>query len=281
MTEKEQKMKYAYYAVRTPVNVSCVFHLVDLFEESTRYEQDWKLPFDLISLCIREDASDPSWIELPEKKIRLNYEENAIYFTTCDTPMRIRYTHANRHLCIHFRYEIFPGVDLFSGLHERYALKDKLLAGKIREAFADEDPLRRLAKAEEAAMEVLVKFWPEHLPLDLTKAMEFEELFQYVRKNLDSRMGTAEMAARMGWSEAHFSRVFHSVFHITPKQYLVRELCAGALKLLNDPGKNIKEIASLLGFSSEFNFSRFIKHYCGYAPSRLRKTASGPLYIRK
>lgn len=46
-------------------------------------------------------------------------------------------------------------------------------------------------------------------------------------------------------------------------------------------GKSIKEIASDLGFSSEFNFSRFIKQHCGQAPSKLRRANTSPLYIRK
>ena len=245
------------------------------------YERSWKLPFNSLSLCVRENPADPSWVELPEKNIRIYFEENVSHFTTCNTPMRIRYTTANRHFCIHFRYELFPGVDLFSGIHERYVLKDKQLSTKIRSVFSEPNPLRRLARAEATATAMLLDFWPEHLPLDLQRAMEFESLFQYVRKNLDCRIGVPEMAAKMGWSEAHFSRVFHTVFHITPKQYLVRELFASALGLLNDSGKSIKEIASDLGFSSEFNFSRFIKQHCGQAPSKLRRANTSPLYIRK
>ena len=41
------------------------------------------------------------------------------------------------------------------------------------------------------------------------------------------------------------------------------------------------KIAAELGFSSEFNFSRFIKQCSGLAPSGLRKGNDRPLYIRK
>ena len=276
-----QKMKYAKTVVRTPVNLQPVFRLVDLFSESIEYERSWKLPFNSLSLCAAENPDDPSWIDLPEKNIHMFYEKNVIHFTTCDTPMRIHYTTANLHLCIHFRYELFPGVDLFSGIHERYVIRNKHFADKISSLFSDPDPLRRLARAEAAAMEILPDFWPEQLPLDLHKAAEFEDLFLYVRSNLNCRIGIPEMAARMGWSDAHFSRIFHSVFHITPKQYLIREVFARSLDLLNDPGRSIKEISSELGFSSEFNFSRFIKQYSSYSPSQLRRIDNGPVYIRK
>lgn len=274
-------MKDSPLTNRTSVNFQPKFTLVDLFEESTEYVRLWNLPFNCFSLCVREDPADPSWVELPEKNSHWDFKVNAVHFTTCDTPMRLRYTLAHRHLCIHFRYELFPGVDLFYGLHERYIVKDKLMPDRIRSVFADPDPLRRLARAEAVTTGMLLDFWPEHLPLDLQRAAAFRDLFLYVRKNLNCRIGIREMADRMGWSEAHFSRVFHSVFHITPKQYLVRELFSRALSLLNDPGRSVKEIASELEFSSEFNFSRFIKQYSGVSPSELRKGNRNPFYIRK
>ena len=274
-------MKNSQNVVRSQVNIQPVFRLVDFFEESVEYERSWQLPFNSLALCVRENPNDPSWIELPEKQSRIYYEKGIAHFTTVETPMRIRYTTANRHFCIHFRYELFPGVDLFSGLHKRYIMKNKNLAQKIKAVFAEPDQMKRLAGAEAIAMEVILQFWPEKLPIELEKMERFAPLLRYVNTHLDNQLGIPEMASFMGWSEAHFSRVFHSVFHITPKQYLVRELFARALGLLNDPGKSIKEISAELGFSSEFNFSRFIKQYSGQAPSQLRRTASGPLYVRK
>ena len=274
-------MKYPVDTVRTRVHIQPVLHLVDFFEESTEYDRHWKLPFNSLSLCVRENPRDPSWIELPEKGSRIRYEAGITHFTTVETPMRIRYTTANRHFCIHFRYELFPGVDLFSGLHERYIMKDKNLAQKIKAVFAEPDPVKRLAGAEAIAMEIILRFWPEKLPIELEKMERFAPLLRYVNTHLDSRLGIPEMASFMGWSEAYFSRTFRSVFRITPKQYLVRELFARAMSLLNHPQKSIKEISDELKFSSEFNFSRFIRHYSGHSPSELRSRHSGPLYVRK
>ena len=267
--------------IRSKVNIEPIFRLVDLFEESTEYERNWKLPFNSLCLCVQENPADPSWVELPEKNIRFNYEENVCHFVTCDTPMRIRFTTANRHLCIHFRYELIPGVDLFSGIHQRYIINNKRLSGKIKSVFKEPDPLRRLARAEAVTTEMFLDYWPENLPLNLQEMAEFSDLFQYVRNNLDSQMGIADLAGRMGWSDAYFSRRFKTVFHITPKQYLVRELFARTIQLLNDSSKSIKEIAYELGFSSEFNFSRFVTRYSGHAPSKLRMKSFGPLYVRK
>ena len=274
-------MKYSTKIIRTPVNVQPVFHLVDLFEEAIEYERNYRLPFNSICFCDRENPEDPSWIELLEKGTRHPFQKNTVCFTTCDTPMRIRYTTVNRHFCIHFRYELFPGVDLFSGLKERYILNNKTLPEKIKAVFTEPDLLKRLTRAESVAMEVILSLWPENLPIDRTRMEQFSGLLQYVNIHLDSRMGIPEMASLMGWSEAYFSRTFRSVFHITPKQYLVRELYARAVSLLNDPQKSIKEVSETLKFSSEFNFSRFIRHYSGHSPSELRRWNQGPVYVRK
>ena len=267
--------------VRTSVNFQPAFRLVDLFVEQIAYTKIWNLPFNMINLVLEDDPEDPSWVEVPEQDLHCELKKSLISFTTCNTPLTLHFTPANRHCCIHFTYELLPGIDLFSGLRQRYMFRDPAFAKEMKAVFADSDPLRRLARAESAAMKLVMRFWPERMPLDLYRMAEFEDVLRYVRKNLASHPGVPEMAARKGWSDAHFARTFREVFHITPKQYLTRELFAESLKRLNDPDKSIKEIAAELGFSSEFNFSRFIKQCSGLAPSGLRKGNDRPLYIRK
>ena len=270
------------YLSRTSVARQPRLQLVDLFVESTEYVRDWRLPFNSICLISKADPEDLSWCELPEENRRLFLEEDSLHFTTCDTPMRLRYSTSCEHCCIHFRYELFPGVDIFSGIHKRFIIDDKSLKEKIRTLFAEKDQMRKVVMAEHIALEISLMFWPEKLPVDMKKVMQFNELFQFVKEHLDSQLSIGNMAEFMGWSDAYFSRVFHSVFHITPKQYMIRELIARAIALLNDTGKSIKEVAAELKFSSEFNFSRFIHHYTNFTPSELRKHQKEfPLYVRK
>lgn len=274
-------MIYLPQMIRSDVSIQPVLNLIEIFQETTAYERSWSLPFNSLALCAKENPSDPSWCELTEKKLRFNYEADTVTFTTCHTPMRIRYTTENLHYCIHFRYELFPGVDLFSGIKERYILDDEIITQKIKSVFTESDPMRKIAIAESAAIDSVLKLWPEKLPLDIEEMSSFSALLEYVKANLNSQFSVSDMSSFMGWSEGYFYRIFHKVFHITPKQYLLRELFAKAAALLNDPQKSIKEIAGELNFSTEFNFSRFIKHYSGYYPSELRKNVNGPLYIRK
>ncbi len=274
-------MKNSPVTFRTSVNFQPAFRLVDLFVEQVGYTKSWNLPFNMINLVLEDNPEDPSWVELPEQDLHCELEKGLISFTTCNTPLTLHFTPANRHCCIHFTYELLPGIDLFSGLRQRYMFRDPALQKELKAVFAEPDPLRRMALAECAAMKMVMRFWPERMPLDLRRMAEFEDVLRYVRKNLASHPGVPEMAARKGWSDAHFARTFREVFHITPKQYLTRELFAESLKRLNDPVKSVKEIAAELGFSSEFNFSRFIKQCSGLSPSGLRKGNRIPLYIRK
>ena len=257
--------------LRTQTTGQPVLRLVDLFEESTEYKRSWYLPFNSLCFVAAEDSADLSWVDLPEQKIRLFYQEGSAYFTTCNTPMQIRYTKANLHYCIHFRFELFPGVDLFSGIHKRYIVKNKKIIERIAETFTLSDPLKKNVMAESAALETALDFWPDQLPLNIKEMEQFSQLLEYVKLNLNNQLGVARMAAFMGWSEDYFLRKFHKVFHTTPKQYLVRELLAEILELLKDPNKSLKQIAEELKFSSEFNFSRFVRHYAGNSPSELRR----------
>lgn len=266
---------------RTQVSFQPILNMVDIFQESTDYERSWLLPFNSLALCVQDDPVDPSWCELPEKKFRQFYHTGDVTFTTCHTPMRIRYTRKNLHYCLHFRYELFPGVDLFSGLKERWKVEDHRIAEKIRMVFTQTDPIKKIVMAEAVALETLLKFLPEKMPLDLEEMAKFRNLLEHIKSHLNSQTTVSDMAKYMGWSEAYFSRQFHKVFHITPKQYLLRELFAKAVAKLNDPHKSIKETAEELKFSTEFNFSRFIKHCSGSYPSELRKKSSDVFNVRK
>ena len=85
-------MKNSPVSIRTSVNFQPRFQLVDLFEEQVGHCKRWQLPFNMISLCLADDPQDPSWVELPEKNLRSEFREGLISFTTCNTPLTLRYT---------------------------------------------------------------------------------------------------------------------------------------------------------------------------------------------
>ena len=273
----------AYFHIATNVAPQPVFRLVDLFEESTDYERLWRLPFHSLALCVRDDPDDPSWVELPETGERWTFEPGLVHFTAALTPMRLRYTTKNRHLCIHFRHELFPGVDIFSNLHGRFLLErgGGPLAEKIKAVFTDPDPLRRLVRAEAVALEATLPFWPERPPLDMTRVAPFAAALRTVRDTVDAQTGVCDLATRMGLPANRFAKTFRSLLGKTPKQWLEHARFERALSLLADPDRTIRDIAYALEFSDEFNFSRFVKRLCGLPPSQLRAGRCRPLLVRK
>jgi len=255
--------------------------LVDFFSESIGYERRFNLPFNQLNLCIAEDEKDPSVCTLLETGERFVSEAGLFNFTTCDVPLEMRFTPANRHLCVHFRCELLPGVDLFFGLHKRFVFRDWELMKQLTECFADTDPRRRLVKAQSIALSTILRFWPEQDPVDLQRQLQFDRVLRHVRSHIDNTLSVSALASLMGYSEGHFTRQFTAAFHLTPKQYLMRELFAKAVEILHTPDITVKEAAEVLKFSSEFNFSRFFKRLSGIAPSQISKELNIPFYIRK
>ena len=272
-------MRQDYYQNWRNVAVQPTFRLVALLEESTEYDRHWTLPFHSLALCVRENPRDPSWVELTDTGERFEWSRGQVNFTAAMTPMRIRYTTANRHLCIHFRYEIYPGVDVFSGVRGRFRLEDGdgALAAKIEAALADPDPLRRFAAAESVTLEAIRPLWPGKPVVDLLRIAPYADALRVLRNTVDAQTGVGDLAGRMGLPEAHFARTFRSLLGMTPKQWLEQALFDRALRMLADSRRTIRDVAHALEFSDEFNFSRFIKRRSGYAPSQLRSAPQGPV----
>lgn len=255
------------------------FRLVALLEESIEYDRHWTLPFHSLALCTKENPRDPSWFELKDSGERQIAERGQVTFMAAGTPVRIRYTTANRHLAIHFRYELFPGVDVFAGLRGRFRIKDAggALAAKIAAVFTETDSLRRFAAAESAVLDAILPFWPEHSTLDLMRLAPYEDALRDMADTLDNRTSVRDLAAHMGLPEAHFAPVFRSLVGMSPKQWLEQALFDRARRMLSDPRRTVRDVAYALEFSDEFNFSRFIKRRCGHSPTKLRAAPQGPV----
>lgn len=144
---QKHKMTSSVNFKKINIDIQPKLSLIDIFEESIEYKRTWCLPFNSLCLCEDENREDPSWVDLTEKKRRIFFEKGSVYFTTCNTPMHIKYTTANLHRVIHFKYEIFPGFDLFSGIHDRFVLSSRDFIESIRAVFAETVPLRKIAMA--------------------------------------------------------------------------------------------------------------------------------------
>lgn len=259
---------------KVPVNLPPRFEFTAVFRERAEYERRYQLPFNMVGICTAEDPGNPSEITNLHDGSRYVWKLNDIGFTPCGTAQYYRYTPANEHLAIHFRLEIIPGIDVFTGVTPgRRVFNDPALADEARAIFADTtDTPRTLARCQAYALKICERFWPEKYAFSLDAARRFAPVLQYVRENVHAEMAVGELARLLNCSEGHFSRGFHAAFNFSPKLFLQKELYAKAALALLRPAASVKEIAAELRFSSEFNFSRFFKRLSGLSPQNYQKT---------
>ena len=82
------------------------------------------------------------------------------------------------------------------------------------------------------------------------------------------------LAREAGLSRAAFSRHFSTLIGEPPHAYLTRWRMGIAAQLLKETSLRLAEIASRVGYQSEFSFSRAFKSARGVAPIHYRRTAS-------
>jgi AraC-like DNA-binding protein len=69
---------------------------------------------------------------------------------------------------------------------------------------------------------------------------------------------------------AYLCRLFRRYDHQTCYQYLMRLKLNEATELLQDPGLLVKQVATKLGFTDYFHFSRMFKKVFGLPPEAFR-----------
>ena len=78
-------------------------------------------------------------------------------------------------------------------------------------------------------------------------------------------------AEQLGVSPRYLGQVTRSIAHRSPKAMIDERITSEITTLLTSTSKPLKEIATLLGFSSQAHLSRYYKKQKGVAPSQVRK----------
>lgn len=72
-------------------------------------------------------------------------------------------------------------------------------------------------------------------------------------------------------SPTQYRQLFVRMFHMSPKQYILKLRLDYAKELLSHTANSMAYIAEACGFKDEFYFSAIFKKKCGYSPSEYRK----------
>lgn len=110
-----------------------------------------------------------------------------------------------------------------------------------------------------------MSIWEKHIQMIL------DEIDRNIKNHQDASMTLSHLAARIGYSEYHFSRKFREVSGIPFRDYLRYRKLSFALKDVRDTDAGILDIALDYGFSSHEAFTRAFKEVYGVTPREYRR----------
>ncbi|MFI4910466.1 MAG: AraC family transcriptional regulator [Sedimentisphaeraceae bacterium JB056] len=85
----------------------------------------------------------------------------------------------------------------------------------------------------------------------------------------------SELAAELHVCPDHFSRIFKSVMHISPMDFIINCRIEHAKGLLISSNYPVKSIAEMAGYNSVYYFSKHFKNKTGVSPSSFRASKAG------
>jgi AraC family transcriptional regulator len=107
-----------------------------------------------------------------------------------------------------------------------------------------------------------------HLRIEIStlSVAQVARVCEYIRTNLESDLGVAELAGLVNLSPHYFSMLFRRAFGVPPHQYVLQERITEARKLLATGRMTLSELATHLGFSDQSHFSRAFRKMTGTTP---------------
>ncbi len=104
-----------------------------------------------------------------------------------------------------------------------------------------------------------------------TGNVHVEKAKHYLSTHLTQEIRTEDIAAAVGLSPYHLSRLFKIHTGLTMREYLTRERVEAAKQLLAVTDRTIPQIASLLRFCDQSYFTMVFRRQTGQTPGEYRK----------
>jgi AraC family transcriptional regulator len=93
----------------------------------------------------------------------------------------------------------------------------------------------------------------------------------FINANLAGDPSISEVANVCGLSTNYFVRAFKQTTGVPPYRWLTKQRIERAKELLQDPGRQLADIAQLCGFVDQSHFTRVFSRSEGYSPGRWRR----------
>ena len=91
----------------------------------------------------------------------------------------------------------------------------------------------------------------------------------YIGHHLQDPIYIQDLAASVNLSEKYFITFFKQTMGITPTGYIIQAKMKKALEYLHEQKYSMKEVATLVGYSDAYTFSKAFKKTFGVAPSKI------------
>lgn len=99
---------------------------------------------------------------------------------------------------------------------------------------------------------------------------EFNQLMDYIEKNMTKEISGDEISKIVGLSDYHFKRMFSYMAGMSLHEYIKnRRLSLANVELIN--GEKVTDVAYKYGYRSIEGFSRAFREWCGFLPSEVIK----------
>lgn len=107
--------------------------------------------------------------------------------------------------------------------------------------------------------------------LSSPKNHEFQSIRQYIEQNYDQSLSLEHLSSLFSVSKYHLIHRFRELYDCSPIAYANLIRVEKAKQFLNDPALSVTQISELLGFSSIYAFSRFLKMQTGLSPTEIKR----------
>lgn len=104
-----------------------------------------------------------------------------------------------------------------------------------------------------------------------TKEFYIREAINFVERNFGNPISVEDIAQQCNLNRHYFSRLFKEQVGISPQQFLIQYRMSQACELLKNTTLQLREIAELVGYSNQFNFSIAFKNHFQLSPNQWRK----------
>lgn len=144
-----------------------------------------------------------------------------------------------------------PGLSMADGLR-RYGYLSQYIALAIDSAAASDD--------KKVASYLLNRGSDAYIDYALN----------YIRNNY-AAISVTDIAAYLGISRSHLTRLFRQKLDCTPSEYLMKTRMDQAARLIKDTDLSVQEVSDIVGYEDQLTFSKAFKKVFGLSPKYYRQ----------